>query len=120
MCGITGIFDYRPTGLRLDPCVLDSMVDSLAHRGPNARGTWRGEGIWLGHRRLSILDPTPAGAQPMIHSSGSLVGTYNARIYNYRELRAELAELGHGFHTDCDTEVLLAAYAAWGIDAVER
>src|SRR5687768_10026425 len=71
MCGITGVFDYRSTGLRLEPRVLDAMVDSLAHRGPNARGTWRGDGIWLGHRRLSILDPTPAGAQPMTYGNGT-------------------------------------------------
>ena len=96
------------------------MVDALAHRGPNGRGVWHGDGIALGHRRLSVLDPTAAGTQPMHYSSRHLVVTYNGEIYNFRELRQELDAAGHKFQTNCDTEVLLAAYAEWGMSAVDR
>jgi asparagine synthase (glutamine-hydrolysing) len=120
MCGIVGVFEHRATGRRMDPAVFDRMVDSLAHRGPNGRGTWHDAGVSLGHRRLSILDPTPAGAQPMVDKRHALVVTYNGEIYNYRELRAELQERGHRFQTNCDTEVLLASYAEWGTAAVTR
>lgn len=73
-----------------------------------------------GHRRLSVLDPTAAGVQPMRYAARQLVVTYNGEIYNFRELRQELEAAGHHFATNCDTEVLLAAYAEWGTAAVER
>ncbi len=120
MCGIAGAFDYQRRGLTINPGHVDRMVDALAHRGPNGRGVWHGDGIALGHRRLSILDPTAAGAQPMRLAARQLVVTYNGEIYNFRELREELHHAGHHFHTECDTEVLLAAYAEWGTAAVER
>ncbi|NQU25386.1 MAG: asparagine synthase (glutamine-hydrolyzing) [Candidatus Nealsonbacteria bacterium] len=120
MCGIVGVYDYcgKPHAIRTD--VFDRMVDSLAHRGPDGRGTWHDDGIALGHRRLAILDPTPAGAQPMRDPQRSLVVTYNGEIYNFRQLRDELSAHGHRFRTNCDTEVLLAAYAEWGTEAVSR
>jgi len=120
MCGIVGIFDYQRRGFQVDRRVFDAMVDSLAHRGPDGRGTWFDEGIALGHRRLAILDPTPAGAQPMADPRRGLVVTYNGEIYNFPRLRDELAAKGHAFRTGCDTEVLLAAYAEWGTAALER
>src|SRR5688500_2033852 len=120
MCGIVGVFDYQGSGYRVDLAVFDRMVDSLAHRGPNGRGVWHAPGLALGHRRLAILDPTPAGAQPMRLARPELTVTYNGEIYNYRELRRELEQRGHAFHTDCDTEVLLASYAEWGTAAVEK
>lgn len=120
MCGIAGAFDYERRGLPINPGHVDRMVDALAHRGPNGRGVWHGDGIALGHRRLSILDPTAAGAQPMHYATRQLVVTYNGEIYNFKELRHELEQAGHCFQTECDTEVLLAAYAEWGTAAVER
>ena len=120
MCGIAGVLDYQQRGLTINPVHVDRMVDSLAHRGPNGRGVWRADGIALGHRRLSVLDPTAAGAQPMHYAARQLVVTYNGEIYNFKELRAELQVAGHRFQTECDTEVLLAAYAEWGTAAVER
>lgn len=120
MCGIAGLLDYRRVGYQVEPGTFDRMVDSLVHRGPDGRGVWQDGSVWLGHRRLAILDPTPAGAQPMIHPSGLFAVTFNGEIYNYRELRADLKRRGHVFRTDCDTEVLLAAYAQWGTGAVTR
>lgn len=120
MCGIAGVFDYQRRGLPINAANVDRMVDALAHRGPNGRGVWHDDGIVLGHRRLSVLDPTAAGAQPMRYAARQLVVTYNGEIYNFRELRQELEAAGHHFATNCDTEVLLAAYAEWGTAAVER
>ncbi len=120
MCGIVGVFDFSGTGRHVDPQVFDKMVDSLAHRGPNGRGTWHADGLSLGHRRLAVLDPTPDGAQPMVSHDKQVVLTYNGEIYNFRELRQELAQAGHCFRTGTDTEVILAAYRAWGTDCVDR
>jgi len=120
MCGIVGLFDYRGTGLRIDRAVFDRMVDSMTHRGPDGRGVWFDAGLALGHRRLAILDPTPAGKQPMVDAARRLAVTYNGEIYNFRQLRSDLERCGHVFHTNCDTEVLLAAYAEWGTSAIER
>ena len=120
MCGIAGVLDYQRRNLTIDPVHVDRMTDALAHRGPNGRGVWRDDGIAFGHRRLSVLDPTAAGTQPMHYAARNLVVTYNGEIYNFRELRAELEAAGHHFATNCDTEVLLAAYAEWGTAALER
>lgn len=120
MCGIAGVYDHQQRGLTIDRSHVDRMVDALAHRGPNGRGVWHGDGISLGHRRLSVLDPTAAGTQPMHYSARHLTVTYNGEIYNFRELREELEAAGHTFQTHCDTEVLLAAYAEWGLAAVTR
>lgn len=97
------------------------MTDVIAHRGPNDGGA---EVITphlvLGHRRLSILDLSPSGHQPMTSGSAELWVVFNGEIYNFRELRAELEVLGHRFRSDSDTEVLLEAYARWGVAAFER
>ena len=104
------------SGQALDRHRFDAFVDSLAHRGPDGRGTWfdANETLGLGHRRLAILDPRPVSDQPMADSHGRYVVVFNGEIYNFIELRDELSGLGHTFHTDCDTEVLLAAYRQWG------
>lgn len=120
MCGIAGVFDYQRRGLAIEPQLIDRMTDALAHRGPNGRGVYQAPGLALGHRRLSVLDPTAGGAQPMHHVEPHLVVTFNGEIYNFRELRQELEGLGHRFRTQCDTEVILAAYAEWGTDSVQR
>jgi asparagine synthase (glutamine-hydrolysing) len=94
------------------------MTQTIAHRGPDGEGTFVGEGIALGHRRLSIIDLSSTGAQPM--HLGATTVVYNGESYNFRQLRTELELLGHAFLGHSDTEVLLHAYAAWGLGGLER
>jgi asparagine synthase (glutamine-hydrolysing) len=121
MCGIAGFFDPEH---RDDPGSYDriagSMADRLAHRGPDHRGVWSdaAAGIALGFRRLSIIDLSSAGHQPMLSADGDLVMIFNGEIYNHRALRAELPGPWRG-HSD--SEVLLAAVARWGFaEALRR
>jgi asparagine synthase (glutamine-hydrolysing) len=115
MCGIAAI-----VGGRLPPEeALERALDLIAHRGPDDRGTWRSDLVWLGSRRLAILDLSPRGHQPM-QLAPSLTCVYNGEIYNYVELRRELEAAGHRFRTTTDTEVLLHAYQQWGEDCVHR
>jgi asparagine synthase (glutamine-hydrolysing) len=120
MCGIVGVADLQGRDRLPSAETFDRMVDSMTHRGPDGRGTARFDGVLLGHRRLAILDPTPAGRQPMHHAARGVSITYNGEIYNFRELREELEGRGHTFQTRTDTEVLLAAYLEWGTSAAER
>ena len=92
----------------------------IAHRGPNDEGIWTDGTAWLGNRRLSIIDLTAGGHQPMVHEATGVVITYNGEIYNYIELRTELETAGHSFKTQSDTEVLLAAYLQWGERCLSR
>ncbi|MBN2712357.1 MAG: asparagine synthase (glutamine-hydrolyzing) [Planctomycetes bacterium] len=132
MCGIGGIFLERESHMDLRQ-VLPLFMERVAHRGPDDSGMQFGTGqascpeassgtaTWaLGHRRLSILDLSEAGRQPMSYNSGRLWITFNGEVYNYLELRAELSNLGHSFHTGTDTEVILAAYAEWGEACLDR
>jgi asparagine synthase (glutamine-hydrolysing) len=103
------------------------MLESIEHRGRDDQGVWVSEPIddsgrraCLGHRRLAIIDPTPAGHEPMLSPDGRYVLTFNGEIYNYRELRDELRPRGHKFKTDCDAEVLLAVIAEYGWEGVSR
>ena len=95
------------------------MRDRLAHRGPDDAGLWAADGAILGHRRLSIIDPRPAGHQPMATPDGRYVIVYNGELYNDAEVRAQLSELGVRFNTECDTETVLRAVATWGAGGVE-
>ena len=119
MCGITGVWDRRG---RRSPDELTataiSMANAIAHRGPDACTAWldREAALALGHRRLSIIDLSPAGAQPMISSSNRFVISYNGEVYNADELRRELAASGLNFRGHSDTEVILEAAAAWGVE----
>lgn len=120
MCGIAGIYELRgPGSSELGP-VLGRMLDVMAHRGPDDRGQERLENLWLGHLRLSILDLSPRGHQPMSVAGGRLVISYNGEVYNYLELRRELEAMGARFVSDSDTEVILQAYAHWGLDCFQR
>ena len=94
----------------------------MSHRGPDDAGTWKSQdsAVMLGHRRLAIIDLSPAGHQPMSDASGRFTIVFNGEIYNFRELRDELASFGHSFRTQGDTEVILEAYRRWGERCVER
>lgn len=118
MCGIAGVLEWGAAAP--DVAVLERMTGTLAHRGPDDSGTWTEGPVGLGHRRLSILDLSAAGRQPMSTADGALTITYNGEVYNYRELRSELQAHGHGFASGTDTEVILAAYRQWGIDCLAR
>jgi asparagine synthase (glutamine-hydrolysing) len=118
VCGITGIL--QAPSEPVSPAVLDRMISTLRHRGPDGEGSFIEPGIGLGHRRLSIIDLSTAGRQPMVTPDGRLVVTYNGEIYNFPELRAELERLGHRFRSRTDTEVLLYAWAEWGAAALSR
>ena len=133
MCGICGLM--RPAGISISDVVR--MNNTAAHRGPDGEAyrVWDGlsatgefirrnsitekplSGILaIGHRRLAILDLSDSGTQPMSYQQGNLWTIFNGEIYNYLELRAELAKAGHVFRTGTDTEVILAAYAQWGVE----
>lgn len=120
MCGIVGVWkeDYDSDHLRRD---VASAVASLHHRGPDDRGTWtNGSGVSLGHTRLSILDLSPHGHQPMRSADGRFAIVFNGEIYNFAEIREQLRASGHTFSGSGDTEVALAAFRHWGTDAVSR
>jgi asparagine synthase (glutamine-hydrolysing) len=121
MCGIAGILLKSAPATAVDEArrVL-AALDRLRHRGPDDQGFCRSHGLLLGHRRLSILDLSPAGHQPMETGDGRFVCSLNGEIYNYLELRQELALQGYPFRTGTDTEVLLAAFAHWGADCLRR
>ncbi|MEO8925526.1 MAG: asparagine synthase (glutamine-hydrolyzing) [Caulobacteraceae bacterium] len=115
MCGIAGA--VRPTQA-IAPRVGRAMLAAIAHRGPDDEGDWREGGVWLGHRRLSIVDLSAAGRQPMVSACGRYVLTLNGEIYNYRALRAEVEAAGAvAWRGHSDTEVLLEAIARFGVEA---
>lgn len=118
MCGIAGLLDLG--GAPAPAVVAQRMATAMAHRGPDGEGTWAEGPLALGHRRLAILDLSPAGQQPMLSRDGRYVLAYNGEIYNFRELRAELQARGHVFHSRTDTEVVLEGFAAWGPGVFER
>lgn len=123
MCGITGFFCGTDSALPNAPQrMLEAMTDALEHRGPDDRGSWLDleAGIGLGHRRLSIIDLSPDGHQPMASASQRYQIAFNGEIYNYRELSAQLTQLGHRFRGHSDTEVLLAGIESWGLDETLR
>lgn len=118
MCGIAGIVNLA--GGMPDPSRVARMNAVQAHRGPDGEGLYTGGPVVFGHRRLAILDLSEGGAQPMSLPERGLTITYNGEVYNYVELRAELEQLGQRFRTDSDTEVVLRAYAEWGVEAFAR
>lgn len=118
MCGICGVLhfdDQLPS-----PNTLQAMTDVLAHRGPDGGHTYINGPIGLGHRRLSIIDLSSAGIQPMTNEDGSLWVVFNGEIYNFIELKIKLEDRGHIFHSATDTEVILHAYETWGVDCLAR
>ena len=116
MCGFVGF-----TGMTNDrEHDLSRMMDRIVHRGPDMGGMYFDRGVALGFRRLSILDLSEAGAQPMKSEDGNVVVVFNGEIYNFQSLRAELEAQGHTFHCGADTEVLVHGYEEWGDDLVYR
>jgi len=118
MCGIAGLF-HLTTPKPVDPSRVERMCDAMVHRGPDGAGVWTAPGVGLGHRRLSIID-LAGSPQPMHAADGRAVIVFNGEIYNYRELRTELAARGAVFRTDGDTEVILAAWQQWGPACLAR
>ncbi|MBI4539316.1 MAG: asparagine synthase (glutamine-hydrolyzing) [Gemmatimonadetes bacterium] len=118
MCGIVGICDLggEPVSARL----LKRMTDLIAHRGPDGEGHYADGAVGLGHRRLAVIDPSPAGQQPMANRAGDVVITYNGEIYNFQKLRVELEARGYQFRSRTDTEVVIYAYEEWGEECVHR
>lgn len=112
MCGIVVATGLDATHL------VETMCSRLSHRGPDAQGVWRSDALTMGHRRLSIIDLSDAGSQPMLSSDGRYVIVFNGEVYNYKELRVELH--GYPFHSNSDTEVVIAAWARWGEASLDR
>ena len=117
MCGICGLYGTRYSVDELERRVL-RMMRTIGHRGPDSQGSFIGDDVALGHRRLSVIDLSASGAQPM--TLGATTVAYNGEAYNFRELRRELEEAGRTFRGQSDTEVLLHAYEAWGLEGLSR
>jgi len=118
MCGIVGVLDR--SGEPVSPVVIRRMTDQVIHRGPDDSGIFTDRAVGLGHRRLSIIDLSSAGHQPVATPDGRYVMVYNGEVYNFQELRIELEAKGWQFHSNTDSEVVLKAFAHWGMDALNR
>lgn len=118
MCGIAGYLNLN--GKPASEVVLKKMTDKIRHRGPDGEGQFVEGSLALGHRRLAIIDLSPAGHQPMQTKEGRYIITYNGEVYNFKEIRTELESMGHQFRSHSDTEVILEAYSAWGEASVSK
>lgn len=118
MCGIAGYLnlDLKPAS----EIILKKMTDKIRHRGPDGEGQFIDGSAALGHRRLAIIDLSPAGHQPMQSSAKRFVITYNGEVYNFKEIRLELESLGHHFYSKTDTEVILNSFQEWGSSCVSK
>jgi len=119
MCGITGIYSFNQAG-KLHLINLSRATDSLGHRGPDSRGVFHDDHVGLGHRRLSILDLSPLGNQPMGDESGRYHIVYNGEIFNFQELKQELQKEGVSFNNKTDTEVILKLYIHKGTSFINK
>ncbi|MEQ1888537.1 MAG: asparagine synthase (glutamine-hydrolyzing) [Alphaproteobacteria bacterium] len=125
MCGLAGFVDRRPSRPGGVAALADQarrMAESLSHRGPDDAGVWTDAlaGVAMGHQRLSIIDLSPQGAQPMASGNGRYILAYNGEVYNFTELRQELLRRGHVFRGHSDTEVIVEGFACWGISETVR
>ncbi len=118
MCGIVGIVDFQQK--TMNDKVLDTMLHVQRHRGPDYTGKWLNDNVALGHNRLSIIDLSERGHQPMFSADKSVAIVFNGEIYNFKSLRNELLEKGYQFDSDTDTEVIIYGYKAYGVDIVKR
>lgn len=119
MCGILGYL-YSGESQEMDQARFANALNLLAHRGPDDEGVWQEERLWLGHRRLSVIDLSKDGHQPMSATDGRYVITFNGQIFNYRELRSALEQGGVTFRTQTDTEVVLNMYRHYGVSCLGR
>ncbi len=122
MCGIAAIFAYHYAALEVNPQELRRIRDAMSLRGPDGSGEWISQNhrVGLAHRRLSIIDLSERGAQPMQNRDGNLIVSFNGEIYNYKEIRSRLERTGRVFHSDSDTEVLLHLYEEKGEEMVHE
>ncbi|SBT52063.1 N-acetylglutaminylglutamine amidotransferase [Micromonospora auratinigra] len=118
MCGLAG--EFRRDGSRADVAAVERMAATMSDRGPDDSGVWSQGATALGHRRLKIIDLSAASGQPLVDAAAGLTGVFNGCIYNYRELREELQAKGHRFFSSGDSEVVVKAYAEWGLDFVDH
>ncbi|MEV0805137.1 N-acetylglutaminylglutamine amidotransferase [Micromonospora sp. NPDC050200] len=118
MCGLAG--EFRRDGSRADVAAVERMAATMSDRGPDDSGVWSQGPIALGHRRLKIIDLSAASGQPLVDPGSGLTGVFNGCVYNYRELREELQAKGHRFFSSGDSEVVVKAYAEWGLDFVDH
>ena len=118
MCGIAGLIHLN--NAPVSPEVLQRMTNAIAHRGPDGEGHWIEGNVGIGHRRLAIIDLSPAGHQPMVSANHRYLLSYNGEVYNFRELRSELEAKGYWFRSRTDSEVVLNALAEWGVKALDR
>src|SRR5580765_1904155 len=119
MCGIAGRFNFL-SGAPVDPRRIRQMARLLEHRGPDGEGVLTDGSVGLAHRRLALIDLSDAAAQPMTTADGLLAITFNGEIYNFQQVRLELAGLGVSFRSQSDTEVILAAYRQWGAACLDK
>jgi len=121
MCGIAGIWDFNGKNENMEN-TIKSMTNTLAHRGPDDAGFYTNvkNNIALGHRRLSIIDLSTHGHQPMSNDNKNIWITYNGEIYNFIEIKKELESLGYAFKSHSDTEVILKSYEEWGLSSVHK
>jgi asparagine synthase (glutamine-hydrolysing) len=117
MCGIVGIARFAGAGI-VQPAEIDAMVATLVHRGPDDHGAFVEGGVGIGMRRLSVIDVSPLGHQPMGNEDGAVQIVYNGEVYNFQELRDQLVTAGHRFRSATDTEVLVHGYEQWGARAL--
>ena len=122
MCGLAGFFGPATRNDADLSAIAQRMNDTIYLRGPDSHGVWsdQAHGLALGHRRLSILDLSPEGHQPMVSRNGRFVIVFNGEVYNFRDLRAELESAGHAFRGHSDTEIMLAAFCQWGVQAATK
>lgn len=115
MCGIFGVINKQ-----IDEGLAKMCTDRMCHRGPDAGRIWQNGTVTLGHRRLAILDLSENGVQPISYADGRYMMVFNGEIYNFLEIRSDLVKLGYTFRSDCDSEVILAAYMEWGSDCLDK
>ena len=122
MCGIVGVINKESQNKETFNGILNSMRDTMVHRGPDGYGTWISDNgkVGIGHRRLSIIDLSDAGKQPMSNPEKTIWITYNGEIYNHMEVRSELEKIGYKYHSGTDTETIIYAYQEWGIECLNR
>ncbi len=119
MCGITGYWAFDGSSNELKP-KLSEAIQSIRHRGPDDSGFWFDDNLGLSHGRLSILDLSDHGHQPMVSEGGRYIIVFNGEIYNFKEIRSLLENEGFVFNSSSDTEVVLAAFSYWGKECVDK